>query len=127
MGSRYSSSVLQTLLYLDFYIIIPKQQIQYNWKVKSKKWFWEEVKNWFIQKTKYYNNIYKAYALVLVRRNKGLKNKLQTGKYWEADKKNQPIGILKVLKEITHNYQYSRYPSASIFKVDKNVVNIKQY
>ena len=47
-------------------------------------------------------------------------------KYWETYIKNQPIGILKAIKEITHNYQYSRYPIESILKAITNVANIKQ-
>ena len=40
----------------------------------------------------------KAYELILGQWNEGLKKKLQAIKYWEADLKNQPIGILKAIK-----------------------------
>ena len=40
----------------------------------------EEVKNWFVKKTKYDNNMHKAYALVLGQLTRGLKNELQTRK-----------------------------------------------
>ena len=56
----------------------------------------------------------------------GFKNTSQRGKYWETDIKNQPIGILKSIKEIIHNYQYSQYPITSIFKAIKIMVDIKQ-
>ena len=45
----------------------------------------------------------------------------------EADIKNQPIVILREIKEISHNYQDSWYPIASILKAIKYVVNIKLY
>ena len=40
---------------------------------------------------------------------------------------NQKFGTLRVIKYITHNYQDSIYPIASIFKAIKNVGNIKKY
>ena len=46
----------------------------------------------------YDNNMHKAYALVLGQLTRGLKNKLQTRKYWEMHIKNQSIGKLKVKK-----------------------------
>ena len=58
----------------------------------------EEVKNQFVRKTKYDDNMNKAYALILGQCAEGLKNILQTRKYWEKDVKNQPIGILKAIK-----------------------------
>ena len=51
-----------------------------------------------MQKTKYDDNMNKAYALILGQCAEGLKNILQTRKYWETDVKNQPIGILKAIK-----------------------------
>ena len=51
--------------------------------------------------------MHKAYALILLQCNKGLKKKLQEIKYREANIKNQTIGILKEIEEITHNYQDS--------------------
>ena len=38
--------------------------------------------------------MHKLYALILGQHTEGLKKKLQPRKYWEADTKNQPIGIL---------------------------------
>ena len=70
--------------------------------------------------------MHKAYALVLGQLTRGLKNKLQTRKYWVTHIKNQPIGILEEIKDITQNYQDIQYTISSIFKVIKTVVNLKQ-
>ena len=42
--------------------------------------------------------MHKAYALILGQFTEGIKSKLQARKYWEADIKNQKIGILKVIR-----------------------------
>ena len=49
--------------------------------------------------------MHKAYELILGQCMEVSKNKLQERKYWETHIKNQPIGILKAEKYITHNYQ----------------------
>ena len=67
----------------------------------------EEVKNFFAQKKNYDGNMHKAYEQILGKCTEVLRNKLKSRKYWEKYIKNQPIGILKTIKEINHNYQYS--------------------
>ena len=69
----------------------------------------EGVNNWFLPNTKYNDNMYKICAMILGQCTENLENKLQARKYWEPHIKNQPISILKAIKYITHNYQYSRY------------------
>ena len=71
----------------------------------------EEVKSWCIRKKKYEDNMHKAYALILGQCTEGLKNKLQSRKDWD-NIKNKPIETLNAIKQITHNYQDSRYPIA---------------
>ena len=56
--------------------------------------FREKVKNWFVRKKKYDENMHKTYALVLVQCTEELNDKLQARKYWETDINNQPIGML---------------------------------
>ena len=58
----------------------------------------EEVRNWFLQKTEYDENMHKLYALILGHFAVGLKNQLQVRKYWETYISNQPTGILKAIK-----------------------------
>ena len=77
-------------------------------------------------KGKVQGNMNKSYVLILGQCGEVLKNKLQARKYWETDINNKPIVILKEIKSVTHNYQYSRYPIASIFKAIKHLVNMKQ-
>ena len=55
--------------------------------------------------TKYDDNMHKSYALIFRTKHRRFKKKVQVRKYWEADIKNQPIGILKPIKEVTHKYQ----------------------
>ena len=56
----------------------------------------------------------------------GIKKQITGKKILGKYTKNQLTGILKAMKEITQNYQDSRYPIESIFKAIKNAVNIKQ-
>ena len=85
----------------------------------------QEVKEYVSRQNKYRDNISKAYALILGQCTTGLRNKLEARKDWE-DMENKPIKLLKAIKEITHNYQDSRYPIASISKAIKTVMNIHQ-
>jgi hypothetical protein len=55
----------------------------------------------------------------------GLKGKLELCKDWD-NIKNNVINLLNAIKEITHNYQDSRYQVASIYKAIKTFINIKQ-
>ena len=58
----------------------------------------DEVKNQFILKTRYDDNMNKAHIPILGQCTKVLKNKLQTIRDKESDIKNQTIGILKEIK-----------------------------
>ena len=68
----------------------------------------------------------KAYALILGQCMLGLKGKLEQWKDWEDKIKNNVIQILEAIREITCNYQDSKYPIALIFRSMKIFMNIKQ-
>ena len=51
---------------------------------------------------------------------------MESSKDWESSIKNNCINLLKALKEITFNYQDSKYPIESIYFAIKNVFTIKQ-
>ena len=53
-----------------------------------------------------------------------MRGKLERRKNW-ADIKG-PIELLAAIKELTHNYQDSKYPITSIYKSIKTLMNIKQ-
>ena len=85
----------------------------------------QQVKDFTMRQAKYEDNMNKAYALIWGQCTIGLKNKLEARKDWK-DFKQDPIKLLKAIKEITHNYQDSRYPISSIYKSLKTVLNIEQ-
>ena len=86
-----------------------------------------KVKEFMARKNKYQHNMNKAYALILGQCTQGLKNKLETSKKWETIKQeHSPILLLKAIKEITQDFQDSKYPIASICRSLETVFNIKQ-
>ena len=54
----------------------------------------------------------------------GLRSKLEDRKDWNTIK--GPIELLAAIKELTHNYQDSKYPITSIYKSIKTLMNIRQ-
>ena len=92
---------LEELNNFDFNIINPKSPDSIPVKFSVEEIILrEEVKNWFVKKTKDNANIHKSYAKILGQCTERLKKELQARKYWEVDIKIQPIGILKTIKEI---------------------------
>ena len=87
----------------------------------------QDVKDYGHRKTKYADNMNKAYALIHGQCTQGMKNKLEARKDWTTIEANHnPIELLKAIKEITLNYQDSRYPIASIFTSLSTLFNMKQ-
>lgn len=74
---------------------------------------------------KYQENKVKAYALIYGQCTNGLKNRLESRKDW-ANIKNEPIKLLRAIKEVTHNFQDNKYPITSIYKSIQTVMNLKQ-
>jgi len=87
----------------------------------------QEIKDYVERKTKYIDNCNKAYGLILGQCTQGVKNKLEARKDWTTLSSNHdPIELLKAIKEITQDYQDSKYPIASIHRALVTLLTIKQ-
>ena len=87
-----------------------------------------EVKNYFFRKEKYEDNMNKAYGLILGQCTQGVKNKLETEKVWDAiHASHDPIELLKLIKQVTLNYQDSKYTYKSIFHSMTAFHTLKQH
>ena len=87
----------------------------------------QEVKDYCTRKFKFNDNMNKAFALIHGQCSMGVKNKLENRKDWKFIKdRHNPILLLKAIKEITQNYQDSKYPIASIHKSIITLFTIKQ-
>lgn len=87
----------------------------------------QQVKEYFTKKARYMNNMNKAYGLIHGQCTQGIKNKLEARKDWKLIEKNHdPIELLTAIKEITQDYQDSKYPIASIHKSLTSLFNMKQ-
>ncbi len=87
----------------------------------------QEVKDYVTRIRKYNDNMNKAYGLILGQCTQGVKNKLEARRDWQTlEEEHSPIDLLKAIKEITQDYQDSRYPIASIYKSLSTLFNIKQ-
>ena len=72
-------------------------------------------------------NFSKAFALILGQCTQGIKNKLESRKDWlTLNSSYDPIALLKALKEITLNYQDTRYHVATISSSLKNLLTMSQ-
>ena len=75
-------------------------------------------------------NIYKsnktvAYGYIIRQCTQAMKNELEAREDWTIIKDNM-IGTLKAIKEITHNYQTSKYYIGTVSKVIKDFFTVKQ-
>ena len=87
----------------------------------------QEVKDYCARKWKFNDNMTKAYALILGQCTLSVKNKLETRQDWEAIKGvHDPIRLLTAIKEMTHNYQDSKYPIATIYDSLVTLFTMKQ-
>ena len=87
----------------------------------------QEVKDYVTRKVTFEDNMNKAYALLLGQCSMGVKNKLESRKDWNNVKtNNDPILLLKAIKEITQDYEDSKYPIASIHKALVTLLTLKQ-
>ena len=85
-----------------------------------------EIKQYVERRARYNDNMNKAYALILGQCTLGLKGKLEQRKDWDSQIKHKAIKLLDAIKEITHNYQDSKYPIALLLRLIKTFMNIKQ-
>ena len=87
----------------------------------------QEVRAYVQIRNKFEDNMYKAFGLIYGQCTTGLKNKLEARKDWEALKdKGDPIQLLTAIKEITQNFQDSKYPIAAVHKSIVDFFAIKQ-
>ena len=75
----------------------------------------QEVRDYVLRRNKFEDNMYKAFGLILGQCTTRLKNKLEARKDWKVLKdKGDPIQLLTAIKEITQNFQDSKYPIATV-------------
>jgi hypothetical protein len=74
----------------------------------------------------YDNNKIKAYALLWERCAKGMQNKIQSRSNFDSDIENDPIKLLRAIKEHALNYQENRYEMAIILDAMRAMTEAKQ-
>jgi len=74
----------------------------------------------------YNENLVKAYALLWERCNKGMKDKIEDRKNFSSEIENDPVELLKAIKEHAQNYQENRYPMAIIYDSLRALMHCKQ-
>ena len=85
-----------------------------------------EVQQYLSDQAKYKESKMKAYALLIEHCTKHLKDKVYQKDTFETEIKNNPIELLKCIKEYSINPQDKRYAVATIFDAMKNFVNCRQ-
>ena len=76
--------------------------------------------------TTYEQNIYKAYAFLWEKCAKNMQNKISSRRDFEDTIYNDPIALLKAIKEHSLNYQETRYEMAIISDAIRTFINTKQ-
>ena len=79
----------------------------------------------FKRQTQYITNKSNAHALIYGQCTLAVKNKLQARKDWD-EIENNPFKLLKALREITHNYQDSRYYIGTVATSIRAFFNMRQ-
>jgi Zinc knuckle len=86
-----------------------------------------EYRAWMSRKEKYQINMDKAFGILWGQCTTGVKNKLESRKDWSTIKKeHKAIDLMKAIKEVTQDYQDSKYPLVSIKRSLLNVLTAKQ-
>jgi hypothetical protein len=89
--------------------------------------FKEEFAGYMKRKQGYENNRIKAYAILWERCAKGMQVKLEARSDFENSIKNNPIELLRTVKQHSfNNYQEHRYKMSIIFDVLKTLINLRQ-
>ena len=78
------------------------------------------------RKRTYENNTYKAYALLWERCNKAMQNKIASRSDYDTAVYNNPISLLRAIKEHSLNYQETRYEMSIITDSFRAVFTAKQ-
>ena len=74
----------------------------------------------------YTNNLTKAYAFIWEQCSLGMQNKIESRSDYNSSIKNDPIALLKAIKQHALNYQEHKYPMAIIFDAIKTLITLKQ-
>jgi hypothetical protein len=74
----------------------------------------------------YEQNVIKAYALIWERCTKGMKNKIEARVEFATKIENDPIELLKAIKEHSQNFQEHRYNMSIILDSMRGLLNVKQ-
>jgi hypothetical protein len=74
----------------------------------------------------YQENLFKAYALIWERCNKAMQNKILARSDYETMLYNDPIELLKAVKEHALNYQETRYEMSIISDALRAMIGTKQ-
>ena len=84
-----------------------------------------KMEQFFKRQDQYDTNKSNAHGLIYGQCTQAVKSKLQARSDWK-DVQEDPFKLLNALREITHNYQDSRYYIASIATSIRNLFNMKQ-
>ena len=76
--------------------------------------------------TIYEQNIYKAYAFLWEKCTKSMQNKISSRRDFEEQIYNNPISLLRAIKEHSLNYQETRYEMAIIADAIRTFINTRQ-
>ena len=74
----------------------------------------------------YENNMIKAYAMIWERCTKGMKQKIEARIEFSSRIENNPIELLKAVKEHTQNFQEHRYNMSIVLDSLRSLLNAKQ-
>ena len=75
---------------------------------------------------KYQQNLYIAYAFLWEKYSRAMQNKIGGRKDFDTNIYNDPIKLLKAIKEQSLNFQESQYEMSIITEAIKNFFNTKQ-
>ena len=88
--------------------------------------FKAELEEYLIRKKTYEDNLFKTYALIWERCAKAMQNNILARKDYQNQIYNNPINLLKAIKEHSLNYQESRYEISIIADALRAAITLKQ-
>ena len=88
--------------------------------------FKAEFDEWMKRKQEYSDNLYRAYGLLWERCNKAMQNRLSERQDFQTKIYNDPIELLKAIKEQSLNAQETRYSCSVITDALRAFLNTKQ-
>ena len=88
--------------------------------------FKAELEEYLMRKRTYEDNLFKAFALIWERCAKAMQNNILARKDYQNQIYNNPINLLKAIKEHSLNYQESRYEMSIISDALRAAITLKQ-